>query len=64
MVQLLTLIRDKVLSFLREERAQDAFEYMLITGVVTVAIIGAMIAVPGLMDTVITAVETAVLALF
>jgi Flp pilus assembly pilin Flp len=64
MVQVLWLIRDKVLSFLRDERGQDAFEYMLITGVVTVGIITAMIAVPGLMDTVIGAVTTAVTGLF
>jgi Flp pilus assembly pilin Flp len=64
MVQILWLIRDKVLSFLREERAQDTFEYILIIGVVSVALIAAMVAVPGLFDTVMGKVTTAVTDLF
>jgi len=44
MVQLLWLARDKVLSFLRDTRAQDTFEYVLIIGGITVAVIVAVAA--------------------
>jgi len=63
MVQTLWLIRDKVLSFLREERAQDAFEYILITGVVTTAVLVALALVPGLMPAVIHGVCLAIKAI-
>jgi Flp pilus assembly pilin Flp len=54
MVQTLWLIRDKVLSFLKSERAQDTFEYVLIIGGISVAVIAAVVlAAPNLMDQVI-----------
>jgi Flp pilus assembly pilin Flp len=54
MVQTLWLIRDRVLGFLREERAQDTFEYVLIIGAITVAVILAVVAAtPGLIGGVI-----------
>ena len=50
MVQILWLIRDKVLSLFRDERAQDTFEYVLIIGAVTVAVITLIaVAAPNLM---------------
>jgi len=39
MAQILFLVRDRVLSLLKSERAQDTFEYVLIIGGVTVAVI-------------------------
>ena len=61
MVQFLWLIRDKVLSFLRDTRAQDTFEYVLIIGGITVALIFALVvAVPSLMDGVIGGVCAAI----
>jgi len=61
MVQILWLIRDKVLSFLRDTRAQDTFEYVLIIGGITVALIFALVvAVPSLMDGVIGGVCAAI----
>jgi len=62
MVQTLWLIRDKVLSFLGDERGQDAFEYLLIIGVVSVAIVGAIALAPGFTMDVVDAVKAAVLA--
>jgi Flp pilus assembly pilin Flp len=61
MVQILWLVRDKVLSFLRDTRAQDTFEYVLIIGGITVAVIAAVaIAAPTLMDGVLGGVCTAI----
>jgi Flp pilus assembly pilin Flp len=61
MVQTLWLIRDKVLSFLKSERAQDTFEYVLIIGGVTVAVIIAIAAAaPSLLSEVISGVCSAV----
>jgi len=61
MVQTLWLIRDKVLSFLRDARAQDTFEYILIIGGISVAVIAAVVlAAPGLMKEVIYGVCLAV----
>jgi Flp pilus assembly pilin Flp len=61
MVQVLWLIRDKVLSFLRDEKAQDAFEYLLVIGGVSVAIVTAIVLAPGFVNDVVSAVKTAVL---
>lgn len=61
MVQILTLFRDMVLGFLGEERAQDTFEYVLIIGGITVAVIAAVVlAAPSLMDEVLYGVCGAV----
>jgi len=61
MVQILWLIRDRVLSFLRDTRAQDTFEYVLIIGGITVAVIGAIaLAAPSLIDQVVYGVCLAV----
>jgi Flp pilus assembly pilin Flp len=61
MVQLLWLVRDRVLGFLREERAQDTFEYILIIGGISVAVIAAVVLVaPSLMDQVVYGVCKAV----
>jgi Flp pilus assembly pilin Flp len=61
MVQILWLVRDKVLSFLKHERAQDTFEYLLIIGGISVVLIAAMVlAVPSIMDSVIYGVCLAI----
>ena len=61
MVQLLWLARDKVLNFLHDTRAQDTFEYVLIIGAITVAIIGAVVlATPNLIDGVVGGVCAAI----
>ena len=56
MAQLLFLVRDRILSFLKDERAQDVFEYVLIIGGVTVAVLLAIITPVG--ATMINAVVT------
>jgi Flp pilus assembly pilin Flp len=61
MVQILGLIRDKILSFVRDERGQDAFEYLLVIGGVSVAIVTAIVLAPGFVNSVVDAVKTAVL---
>ena len=62
MVQLLWLIRDKVLSFVRDERGQDVFEYLLIIGGVSVMVILAIATPVGatLINAVITGVCSAI----
>ena len=62
MVQILWLVRDKVLSFLREEKAQDVFEYLLIIGGVSVMVILAVATPVGatLINAVITGVCSAI----
>ena len=61
MVQILWLVRDKVLSFLKNERAQDTFEYILIIGGISVAVILAVVAVtPSLLSSVLTGVCDAI----
>jgi Flp pilus assembly pilin Flp len=47
MVQVVWLIRDKILSFVRDERAQDAFEYLLVIGGVSVAVVALELVVVG-----------------
>lgn len=61
MVQVLWLIRDKILSFVRDERGQDAFEYLLVIGGVSVAIVSAIVFAPTFVNDVLSAVKTAVL---
>ena len=56
MVQILWLVRDKVLSFLREEKAQDVFEYVLVIGGVSVLVLLAIVTPVG--ATLINAVVT------
>ena len=46
------------------EEGQDTFEYMLVLGVLVVAVITAAVTFPGLISTVITAVTNAVNGLF
>jgi Flp pilus assembly pilin Flp len=63
MVQILWLIRDKVLSFLKSERAQDTFEYVLIIGGISVVVIAAVaLASPSMMEGVIDGVCAAITA--
>ncbi len=47
-------------SWLSDERAQDAWEYLLVVGGVSVGIVIAMAAVPGLTDALITGVCNAI----
>jgi Flp pilus assembly pilin Flp len=62
MVQILWLVRDKLLSFLREEKGQDVFEYLLIIGGVSVMVILAIATPVGdtLIDAVISGVCSAI----
>jgi len=63
MVQILWLIRDKVLSFLKSEAGQDTFEYVLIIGGISVAVIAAVaLASPSLMSGIIEGTCTAISA--
>lgn len=57
-MQLIYYIMDRVSTMFSEEDGQDGFEYLLIVGGVSVAIVLAMAAVPGLMPTVIKGVCT------
>jgi Flp pilus assembly pilin Flp len=61
MVQILWFIRDKILSFVRDERGQDAFEYLLVIGGVSVGIVTAIVLAPGFITDVVTAVKDAVM---
>lgn len=56
MAQLLFLVRDIVLGFIKDERAQDVFEYVLIIGGVSVAVLVAITTPVG--ETLINAVVT------
>jgi len=62
MVQTLWFIRDKVLSFVRDERGQDVFEYVLIIGAVSVAVLAAIVTPIGhnLIASIVNAVCTAI----
>jgi Flp pilus assembly pilin Flp len=57
-------IATKVMEVQTNERGADAFEYLLVIGVVVVAVIGGMTAFPGIITTVITEVTTAIEGLF
>jgi hypothetical protein len=59
-IQTLSIMLTFVTGFIKEEIAQDGFEYLLVVGGVSVAIVAAMIAVPGLTDSLVTAVCTAI----
>jgi Flp pilus assembly pilin Flp len=60
-MQLIRNLIDRVVEFHREDSAQDTFEYMLIIGGVTVAVIGVIVvAAPSLLTSVKTAVCNAV----
>jgi hypothetical protein len=60
-MQLLRALFDRVVEFNRDDSAQDTFEYMLIIGGVTVAVILAIaLAAPGLLNSVKTGVCSAV----
>jgi Flp pilus assembly pilin Flp len=60
MAHLYWYLRALLGTWLRDERAQDAWEYLLVVGGVSVAIILAMTAVPGLTDALIQAVCSAI----
>ncbi len=47
-----------------EESAQDAFEYLLVVGVMVVGIVGAMVAFPGIIPTIVTSVQNALTSAF
>jgi hypothetical protein len=47
-----------------EEKAQDTFEYILVIGVLVVAVIGFAMLAPNIMTTVVESTRTAVLGLF
>ena len=64
MLKLYTRIQDAIKNVHRKDEAQDGFEYLLVIGIVVVAIIGGMVSFPGLIDTVETSVTTAVTGLF
>lgn len=64
MLKLYVRVKDTIQNLHRREEAQDAFEYLLVIGVVVVAVIGGMIAFPGLIATVITSVTNAITGLF
>ena len=56
-MQLLLTLKNHLFSFLKDERAQDALEYILVVGGVTVAVIRALaLAAPGLINAVIDGV--------
>lgn len=57
-MQLINYIMGRVSTMFSEEDGQDGFEYLLIVGGVSVAIVLAMAAVPGLMPEVIKGVCT------
>ena len=60
-MQLIRLIRDQLFSLVREESGQDTFEYLLIIGGVTVAVIFAVaVASPSLIKAVINGVCSAI----
>jgi Flp pilus assembly pilin Flp len=60
--QMFHVVANQALSFLREEVAQDAFEYALVVGGISVAIVAAMIllagAAPGLVTSVCQSMNT------
>ena len=60
MAHLYWYLRALLGTWLSDDRAQDAWEYLLVVGGVSVVIIAAMIAVPGLTDKLITAVCNAI----
>jgi Flp pilus assembly pilin Flp len=60
MAHLYWYLRALLGSMLSDDRAQDAWEYLLVVGGVSVAIILAMAAVPGLTDSLIRAVCAAI----
>lgn len=53
-------LRNLLGTFHANEKAQDAFEYLLVVGGVSVAVVVAMAAVPGLATTVTGWVEDAI----
>lgn len=63
-MQLIHTIRDRIVALLNDDSGQDVFEYVLIVGGISAAIIivGA-VAVPGLFNTVVTGVCGAINAI-
>jgi Flp pilus assembly pilin Flp len=60
-MQLLHFVRDSVVALLREESGQDTFEYLLIIGGISVAVIAiAAFAAPGLFGNIVIAVCEAI----
>jgi hypothetical protein len=64
----MTLLLSTIFSIFRpahlEEMAQDTFEYILVIGVLVVAVIGFALAAPGIMETVVENTRAAVTGLF
>jgi Flp pilus assembly pilin Flp len=61
MLRHLVAFQDRILNFGRNESGQDAFEYLLVIGVIMVAVVAAVKAGgPGAAGAVWTAVQTAV----
>lgn len=60
MAHLYWYLRALLGTWLSDDRAQDAWEYLLVVGGVSVGIILAMATVPGLTNTLITAVCNAI----
>jgi len=50
-MQFIRMLRDRLVEFNRDDSAQDTFEYILIIGVVTVAVIGFIVAAAPSMTT-------------
>ena len=60
-MRLISLIREQIVSLFRDESGQDTFEYLLIIGGVTVAVIFAVaVASPSLIKAVINGVCSAI----
>ena len=57
---MITKLMNRVKRGFKNEEGAVAMEYMLLLGVVSVAIIGAMVAVPGIMTTIIGLTTAAV----
>ncbi len=63
MAHLYWYLRALLGTWLADERAQDAWEYLLVIGVVVVAVIGAVVSFPGLINPVISGVCLAIMSI-
>ncbi|MBI2764682.1 MAG: hypothetical protein HYX53_02085 [Chloroflexi bacterium] len=63
MTKLYVRVKDAIQNFNHREEGQDGFEYLLVSGVVTVAVVAAIaLGGPGQMNAIWTAVKDAVVA--
>ena len=60
MLKLYVRIEDAIRNIHTREEAQDGFEYLLVVGGVSVAVVIAMVAAPGLIGPLVTAVKGAI----